>query len=167
MSWQIEKRLFIPVYAIGVLVTACALLGLIQIGSTTAFEDVVSLVIEGCFSSYLCVLIPLLYHRIRGNIREADEDGHVAFDPDSKVEGYTWGPWHIKGALGTAINAFAVLYLLLVGFFSFWPPTREVDAKSMNYSSLILGGIAILSVVYYLLWARKTYTGPIVEIMAG
>lgn len=76
----------------------------------------------------------------------------------------TWGPWHVKGWPGIAINAFACCYLLVVGFFSFWPPTKDVNAVNMNYSCLILGGIAMLSFVYYFLWARKTYHGPIVEV---
>jgi hypothetical protein len=34
----------------------------------------------------------------------------------------------------------------------------------MNWAILVTGTIALLSAVYYAVWARKTYHGPIVEI---
>lgn len=70
----------------------------------------------------------------------------------------------MKGVAGILNNTFAVGYLLLASFFSFWPPTVQVDAESMNYSSLLVGGVAILSATYYLVWGRRTFSGPITEI---
>lgn len=98
-------------------------------------------------------------------MREPEDESSI---PEASGKGvlYTWGPWHIKGILGTAINAYAVLYIVIFGFFSFWPPTAQVDAVTMNYSSLILGAVAILSGLYYAVWARRTYSGPVMEIMA-
>lgn len=160
-----DRKLAIPMIAIFVVTTCAALLGLIQIGSHTAFEDVLSLVVEGFFSSYLCVLIPLLYHRLMGNIGVEDEGRDVETD-SKKATPYTWGPWRLNNIWGTLNNIIAIAYLLVTGFFSFWPPTAKVDAESMNYSSLVLGGVAILSVLYYFIWARKSYTGPIAEVVA-
>ena len=37
----------------------------------------------------------------------------------------------------------------------------------MNYSSLMCGAVAIFSIVYYIGWGKRTYTGPVVEIDAG
>lgn len=37
-------------------------------------------------------------------------------------------------------------------------------AKNMNYTILVTGAVTGLSVIYYLLWARKTYSGPVIEI---
>jgi NADH:ubiquinone oxidoreductase subunit 4 (subunit M) len=34
----------------------------------------------------------------------------------------------------------------------------------MNWSILVTSVIAILSAVYYLVWARKTYHGPVIEV---
>ena len=75
-----------------------------------------------------------------------------------------WGPWKIPGAIGVANNAFACAYLAFVFFFSFWPTFKDVTAANMNWSILVTGAIALLSTVYYLVWARKTYHGPVVEI---
>lgn len=99
----------------------------------------------------------LLYRRVRGDIREPDTD----YSTDSPCQ---WGPWRLKGYLGIANNVLACAYLILIAFFSYWPAAISVTAATMNYSSLVLGVTAIGSMVYYFVWARKTYTGPIVEV---
>jgi choline transport protein len=55
----------IPVVAIFVVTTFAALLVLIYIGSSTAFNDVISLTITGFYGSYFLPCIFLLYHRIK------------------------------------------------------------------------------------------------------
>lgn len=75
-----------------------------------------------------------------------------------------WGPWRIKGIWGILNNSFAVVYLTIILFFSFWPPVIPVTAATMNYSSLVTGTVFIFSIVYYFLWAKKDYQGPIVEV---
>ena len=143
-----------------------ALLGLIQIGSSTAFNDVLSLVLEGFYASYLCALTPLLYLRLRGRIAEPEEKDNI--DVFGTHDGYlfTWGPWRLKGWLGTANNALACIYLMVIGFFGFWPPERAVRAENMNYACLVLGSVAIGSALYYFGWAKRIYSGPIVEVKA-
>ena len=34
----------------------------------------------------------------------------------------------------------------------------------MNYSVLVFGAVILFSVAYYLMVARKTYVGPLVEV---
>ena len=74
-----------------------------------------------------------------------------------------WGPWHIPGIWGIAVNTFAILYLVVALFWSFWPSTLPVTAANMNYNILIFGGVVLLAAVYYFVIARHTYTGPVVE----
>ena len=144
--------------------SAC-LLALIILGSATAFNDVVSLCIAALFSSYLISVVLLLWRRIRGDIKEDD-----AIVPASQNAGdvasfaLTWGPWRIKGWLGTANNALACVYLTVILFFSFWPAYNNPSPSEMNYSVLMLGATVIFSVAYYLLYARKHYRGPLIEV---
>ena len=56
------------------------------------------------------------------------------------------------------------MYLAIVFFFSFWPPATPVTPNTMNYSSLVMGFAAIMSGLYYVLVAHKTYTGPVVDM---
>jgi uncharacterized membrane-anchored protein len=75
-----------------------------------------------------------------------------------------WGPFHIPGNLGGLINLYAVVYITIVVFFSFWPTTMKPSVTTMNYSVVGTFGTVILAVIYYMLRARKVYTGPIVEV---
>lgn len=34
----------------------------------------------------------------------------------------------------------------------------------MNFSVLMTGSVVLLAVLYYVLWAKKEYKGPIVEV---
>lgn len=77
----------------------------------------------------------------------------------------TWGPWKIKGLLGTVNNIVACCYLALMVFFSFWPNQLRIeDPAQMNWAVLVTGGVAIFSVGYYLIYAKNSYKGPVVEV---
>ena len=58
----------IPVNAVFLVSIFAALLVLIYIGSSVAFNDVISLTITGFYGSYFLPCALLLYHRVRGNI---------------------------------------------------------------------------------------------------
>lgn len=135
-------------------VTLAALFGLINIGSTTVFNDVISLVLVSLYGTYLLACGLLLYRRVQGDIGDF---------PDSSTL-YTWGPWHVRGVWGIVNNTVACLYLVLLAFFSFWPPFRAVTPANMNYSSLVFGAAVIFSGLYYILSAHRTYKGPVVEV---
>ena len=155
---QVDNRTTIPLAAVVVVSLCAVLISLINIGSSTAFNDVVSLVLEGFYTSYFLACSMLLYRRVRGEIGDSEAAGNYA-----KVLGH-WGPWSLKGIWGIANNVLACAYLILIAFFSYWPAIIPVSAATMNYSSLVLGVVTIASMVYYFAWARKVYTGPVVDI---
>ena len=74
-----------------------------------------------------------------------------------------WGPFRL-GRAGVPITIIAMLYTIIGVFFSFWPQYSEVDPVSMNYSSLLFGSAVIFSLLFWALYGRKVYTGPIMEI---
>ena len=90
----------------------------------------------------------------------APEDIDFVSDPSL----LQWGPWRVPEPLGTINNVFACIYLIIIAFFSFWPTTTLITAASMNYSVLVTGGVAMFSMVYYFAYARRTYSGPVVEV---
>ena len=65
---KVDQRTKVPVIACLVVTAIAALLTLIYIGSSVAFNDVISLTITGFYGSYLLPAILLLYHRVKGNI---------------------------------------------------------------------------------------------------
>lgn len=142
--------------------TVACLLSLINIGSSTPFNDVISLVINGFYLYLICNGL-LLWRRCTGAIKTpCDSSLHSSNTEDGGR--LTWGPWRVPRALGIAINAFGCLYMAVILFFSFWPPETPTTAATMNFSSLVTGSVIIPCILYYFLRAQKFYTGPVTEI---
>ena len=163
---QVDKQTTVPVWSIAVTTVISCLLALINIGSSTAFNDVISMSVSGLYTSYLICASLLLYRRLTGGFTST-------FDPSSSSPpglGYSsdaplvWGPWHIPGIFGIINNIFACIYLTIILFFCFWPPVTPVVASTMNYTVVVTGGVVILSFFYYIFWARHEWKGPVVEV---
>ena len=157
-----------------------ALLAIIYIGSSTVFEDVVSLSTSGLYASYLVPCSLLLWRRSTGQIKPcSDRDDNETYlaaplptdaaaipgpDDDEVVQPLlTWGPWGIPGILGIINNIYACVYIMFVLFWSFWPPSTPANPKTMNYSVLMTGVAISFSVVYYYIWGKNQYIGPLIE----
>lgn len=158
----VSTRTTVPVWAVGVTTGIAVLLSLINIGSPVAFMNVTSLSISCLYASYLIAAVLLLYRRTTNGF-SLPNSNMPALANTTGAE-LVWGPFRIPGALGIANNVFTIAYLVVVGFFSFWPPMVNPTPDMMNYSVVVTGFLAIFSIVYYLVWARKEYNGPIVEI---
>jgi len=137
---------------------------LVSIGSTTAFNDAVSLTLASLYASYLVACSLLLWRRCTGSIKVAKSEDNTSTNLPGNGGNLIWGPWRIPGIWGIAVNIFACVYLIVILIFCFWPSTVVVTPATMNYTSLVMGSVAILSAVYYLFWAHRTYKGPIIEI---
>ena len=138
---------------------AC-LIGLVNIGSSAAFNDVVSLGVSSLYASYVITESLLLWRRCTGAIRKATDVESDTGEANQLV----WGPFHLRGLFGILLNAFAVAFGIIIFFFSFWPVTTPVEARTMNFSVLMTGLVVLFAVLYYVVWARKTYEGPVVEV---
>lgn len=150
-----------PTQAIILSVVVSTLLALINIGSSVALGDILSMAVTGVYSSYLMVAVLLFLRRIKGEISHGnDSDDDIVNVPGAKL---VWGPFHCPGILGTIINGYAVIYLMIVVFFSVWPSKMNPKYDEMNYAVVGVGSVFILSVVYYFIRARHIYKGPVVE----
>ena len=74
-----------------------------------------------------------------------------------------WGPWRIAGLFGVVLNVFACVYMIIIIFFCLWPPELPVTASNMNYGVVIIAAVVIFSVIWYYVWAKTEYKGPVVE----
>ena len=77
-----------------------------------------------------------------------------------------WGPFHLPGIFGIAVNVFAVAFGIIILTFSFFPAYSDVTPQTMNYSVLMTFAVILFAVVYYVLYARKEFKGPIMELEA-
>ncbi|KAF2403109.1 amino acid transporter [Trichodelitschia bisporula] len=182
---RVSRRTRVPVVALVTVAGFAGLLAVIYIGSSTAFNDVISLTITGFYGSYLAPCGFLLWRRLKGEIAphgsleelEPETTEKTAVEGEEKgvepVAGavldvlahrrLVWGPWRLPGWFGTLNNVYACTYMVFVIFWSVWPPATPVKPDTMNYSIVVTGGIMILSGVWYWVRARKVYHGPIVE----
>jgi len=64
---------------------------------------------------------------------------------------------------GLAVNLFAVGWLWLVFVISFFPPVPEplLTLPGMNWSVLVFAVVVLFSAVYFVVWGRKAYVGPV------
>ena len=158
---KVEQKTSVPIYAVCLTALLSVLLSLINFGSTTVFEDLVSLAIAGLYSSYLVATSLLLYCRLTGSI-------HLLNDSDTTLSNtvgatLTWGPWHVPGVPGILLNIFVCSFLATSWFFSFWPTSMQVTPSTMNYNCLLWGAVVLFSLGYYIVQGRKEYSGPIIE----
>jgi choline transport protein len=141
---RVETKTRLPLYAITTSIAITMLLGLINIGSSAAFNAVASLVVAGYLGSYILPIGLLLHNRIR--------------NPSS----IQYGPWSL-GRYGVVTNIFSLIWIVIVMVFSFFPAAIPITLTTMNWSCLIWGGTQILGLAYYFLFQRGRYNGPIVE----
>jgi len=65
----------------------------------------------------------------------------------------------MKGATGFIVNGVACLYILtFIAIFCF-PFAMPVDAKTMNYTCLITGGLSVFIAMFWF-WRQEGYVGP-------
>ena len=140
----VHPKMKVPVISIGVTTLVSSLLSLINIGSSTVFNAVVSLTVSGFFGSYILPFSLLLYRRIK-------HPEHLPTAP------YSLGKW------GVFVNGYAIAWSVLVLFFSFWPQNIPVTPVNMNWSVLLWGAVNIFAVVFWAVHGRKVYKGPVVE----
>ena len=194
-TWhQVNKRTRIPTVAVGLVTLIPCLLTLIYIGSSTAYEDVISLSVCGLYGSYFFPCVCLLWRRCTGQIRKSsphdtddarlsavlagrtvpnqgsaiasagNQGAAIATNSDVLIDPpLEWGPWHIPGVLGIINNGFACLYILFVLFWDFWPPETPATPENMNYSCLVFGVVIGFAIVYYYVWGRQHYRGPLID----
>jgi choline transport protein len=134
----------IPLNAVLLSLSITVVLSLVNIGSTVAFNSVVSLLVSSLFSSYFISIGCILLKRLRGEPL-----------PPSR-----WG----MGRFAIPMNVIALSYILFAFVMSFFPPAKAVTPATMNWSILVWGAIIILSTVSYYLHGRTQYKGPVVYV---
>ena len=144
--------------------TVSGLLALINIGSSTALNDILGVTTSGYYWSYLIAISLLLWRRCTGSIHPPETVPPSDQLINTVGKQLVWGPWRIPGIWGIAVNLTAILYLIVALFWSYWPASKEVTGADMNYNILIFGACVLFATGYYLLVAKGLYTGPVVEI---
>ncbi|KAI0397363.1 amino acid transporter [Xylariaceae sp. FL0594] len=135
---RVNESLSCPVEATIFVAVVATALGAIPLGSSSAF-----LALTGSFIVLTTVsyAIPFTANVLTGR------------------QYFPAGPFHL-GKLGIVINVVAVLLIALFDIFFFFPYALPTTAEAMNYNSVILVGVVVLSAVWWLVHATHHYPGP-------
>ena len=158
---RVDERTSIPVLSVVLTAIISILHSLIIFGSTTAFQNIVSISNVGLFASYFMATSLLLYRRVTGVIKETKQyEGDVVNTVDAQL---VWGPWRMPKTLGLFVNIYACGWALFETFFNLWPTVLPVTPENMQYAVVVAGGVVILASTWYLVGGRRTWSGPIIE----
>ncbi|KAF2667233.1 amino acid transporter [Microthyrium microscopicum] len=138
----LHPTLRLPVNALILVGVISFLLSLIYIGSSTAFNAIISLQALGLAVSYV---LPILFILIR-------KLGHGA-RPE-------YGPFSL-GKWGIPCNILSLCYLFYIITWMPFPQFLPVTAQNMNYAGPLLGLVIVGSMLHYAISGRKHFQVPV------
>ncbi|EON68624.1 hypothetical protein W97_07882 [Coniosporium apollinis CBS 100218] len=135
----------IPLNAILISLTITTIIGLVNIGSTAAFNSIVSLVVAADLSTYGLAIGCVLLRRLRG----------LPLLPTR----WSMGRWAVP------VNVLSLAYIAFALLMSFFPTAKAgLTPQSMNYSSVIYFGVIGIALVLYFVHGRSVYKGPVTYV---
>ena len=113
-------------------------LGCIYMGSATAFSAFVGSFVVLSTLSYLAAILP-----------------HLLTMGRNVTPGWFW----MKGATGFVVNGISSAYIIVFIIIFCFPFAIPVDAATMNYASLISGGLSLFVLIFWFI-RQNSYVGP-------
>ncbi|APA12576.1 hypothetical protein SS1G_03784 [Sclerotinia sclerotiorum 1980 UF-70] len=136
----VNKSLDVPVNALILVTIVQMLLGLINLGSSSAFTAFVSVGVMALAISYAIPIgLSLLWNRRK------------------EVSHARWNCGHI---VGTTVNVVALVWIAFEVVLFSMPTALPVTEVTMNYASVVLVGFMTIAAIWYGVYARKVYKGP-------
>jgi choline transport protein len=120
-----------------------SLLSLINIGSSVAFNAIISLQLMTLMATYTISIGCVLYARTLGGGKQI---------PPAR---WSLGRW------GAPVNAIAFVYCIFILFWTPWPTAANPDATTFNWAIVMFSACVLLSTVWYFAGGRKKYQGPV------
>jgi amino acid transporter len=131
----------IPVNAIVFTLFFASLLLLINIGSTIAFNILMSIASVAIFTSYIICISCVLRKRF---LREPLLPSRFSL-----------------GRAGIAVNVIALCFLSLIWVLLFFPTMPNPSLVDMNWTCAIYGIVVTFALVYYHFYGKHSYDGPV------
>ncbi|EUC39185.1 hypothetical protein COCCADRAFT_31906 [Bipolaris zeicola 26-R-13] len=136
---KVHPRLGQPLNALILAATLAILFGLILIGSSSAFNALISASVVALGVSYA---IPVAINLVRGR----------------KMLGSR--PFALPEPLGWVANIIGVTYTIITTVLFLFPPQLPVTASNMNYCVVAFGIILFISTFQWFVDGRKNFKGP-------
>jgi amino acid transporter len=132
---KVNDKLGIPFWALVLTTVVQVLLGLINLGSSSAFLAFVSVGVQALAISYAIPIAISLFWNKRKEVNQAR--------------------WNCGPVIGTIVNAVALAWIAFEVVLFSMPGALPVTKVSMNYASVVLVGFGVISAVWYFAYARK------------
>lgn len=139
---RMNNKLHVPVNATILTLICTVLLALLNLGSSAAFNAILSLQLSSLMASYAICIGCITLRKIR--------------DADSLPK----ARWSL-GKAGLPINIVAFSYATFASFWTFWPSSVPVKVDNFNWAPVIFMGVFIIAMVTYFVKGRKVYQGPV------
>lgn len=137
---RINPRTRTPTNAIWLAATGSFLLGLPYLWNVTAYAAVTSIAVIGLYIAYV---LPTLLRLMQG-------------------EDFQRGPWHL-GRWSRPIGIIAVTWVAFITVLFMLPQVSPVDRSTFNYTPVAVLVVIGFAGIYWLVSARKWFTGPKVQ----
>ncbi|CAG8185455.1 unnamed protein product [Penicillium salamii] len=131
----------IPLRALFLVASCIFALSFIQIGSTAAFNAILSLSTLGLYISYLVPLTLLVLKRL------------------TSPQDIPQGAFSL-GKLGLPMNLLAILFATYFSIFLPFPATLPVTGENMNYAGPVLGFVILFACGDWIVRGRHKWEGP-------
>lgn len=141
---HVDGSRHIPVNSIIATCIFTIVVSLINIGSTVAFNAVLSLSCVALTSTYSISIGCVFYRRI------------------TAPETLPPARWNL-GKAGNFVNLGALTYSSWVFFWSFWPNSHDINVLNFNWACVLFVGFMAISLILYLARGRYVYEGPVVK----
>jgi len=136
---KVHQGLGVPLWALALATVVQMGLGLIYLGSSSAFTAFISVGVIGLAVSYAIPIGISLWHR-RKEVKTA--------------------PWNWGTTVGYIANFVAIFWILFEMVIFSMPVALPVTEVTMNYASVVFVGFMVISALWYVVYARKAYKGP-------
>ncbi|KAI9492371.1 amino acid/polyamine transporter I [Zychaea mexicana] len=135
---RINSKTKTPVYAVWANVIFAAVIGILYILNTTAFNAIVSV---NTIASSLAYLVPI---SLRLTVARKT---------------FTRGPFHL-GPFSPVINTVSCCWIVFTSALFLCPTENPVTAENMNYACVPLVAVLGGAIIFFQLRAKKYFTGP-------
>ncbi|TID23547.1 hypothetical protein E6O75_ATG03183 [Venturia nashicola] len=142
---QIQNKT-VPRNAVILTCSISVLLSLINLGSTVAFNAIISLQLLSLMSTYCLSIGCVFYQRLIGGTQSL---------PPAK--------WSL-GRYGLFINGSGFFYSFFILFWAGWPSSRKFETMTFNWGPVMFLAAFLFSLVYYMAYGRKSYMGPVLLV---
>jgi amino acid transporter len=139
---RVNHRLGVPVWALILTTVVQMLLGIINIGSTSAFTAFVSVGVMALAVSYAIPIGISLWYR-RREVMQAR--------------------WNCGATIGPIVNVVSILWIAFEVVLFSMPTALPVTAVTMNYASVVFVGFLAISAAWYFIYARTCKFCPLLS----